>query len=98
MAIPTQFQTATPYLIVKDCKNFIAFMQALFDATIEEQHLREDDKNKVMHAELKTGNASIMCADCTDEWKIQPAGIFIYVDDADSSYKKAIQNQNNSLL
>ncbi|MFN8284758.1 MAG: hypothetical protein U0U67_16155 [Chitinophagales bacterium] len=91
MPIPTQYQTAVPYLIIKDCKSFIAFMQNLFGVEITEQHFRDEEKSVVMHAELKTGNATIMCAEATDEWQSQPAGIFIYVENADVSYAKALE-------
>ena len=90
MAIPTEFQTATPYLILNNCVKFIQMMQTLFQAAITEQHLREEDNTKIMHAELKIGNAVIMCADSNEMWNAQPAGIFIYVHNADVSYQKAL--------
>lgn len=90
MPIPTQHQTAVPYLIVQDCRQFIQFMQELFAVTVTELHYRDDSKTVVMHAELKTGNATIMCAEATETWAAQPAGIFIYVENADISYAKAI--------
>lgn len=91
MPIPTNLQTAVPYLILKDCKSFIVFMQNLFSAETTELHYRDEEKNIVMHAELKIGNAFIMCAEATEEFKTQTSGIFMYVDDADISYNKALE-------
>lgn len=90
MAIPTQYQTVTPYLILNNAKDFTLFMQTLFGAEITEIHFRDEEKKIIMHAELKIGNATVMCAETTDEWKTETAGLFIYVDDADTCYAKAL--------
>lgn len=91
MSIPTQYQTVTPYLIIKDALSFLQFMQELFGAEVTEKHFRDESETTVMHAELKIGNASIMCAEATDQWKTEPAGLFIYVENADASYAKALE-------
>lgn len=91
MAIPTQYQTVTPYLIINDATKFIDFMQTLFGAVITEKHYRDESETTIMHAELKIGNATIMCAEATEQWNTEPAGLFIYVDDADTSYTKALE-------
>ena len=91
MPIPTQYQTVTPYLIIKDALSFLQFMQELFGAEVTEKHFRDESETTVMHAELKIGNASIMCAEATDQWKTEPAGLFIYVENADASYAKALE-------
>ena len=49
-----------------------------------------DEENIIMHAEIKIGNSIIMFADSTAEYKPMNAGLFIYVEDADITYKKAI--------
>lgn len=36
MSIPTQYQTVTPYLIIKDALSFLQFMQELFGAEVTE--------------------------------------------------------------
>lgn len=91
MSVPTQYQTVTPYLIIKDALSFLQFMQELFGAEVTEKHFRDESETTVMHAELKIGNASIMCAEATDQWKTEPAGLFIYVENADASYAKALE-------
>jgi PhnB protein len=91
MSTPTQYQTVTPYLIIKDALSFLQFMQELFGAEVTEKHFRDESETTVMHAELKIGNASIMCAEATDQWKTEPAGLFVYVENADASYAKALE-------
>lgn len=91
MPIPTQYQTAVPYLILDNANTFLSFIQQLFDAKINELHHREGAEDLIMHAELQLGNSTIMCASATEQWNIQPAGIFIYVEHADATYHQAIQ-------
>ncbi|MEO8763314.1 MAG: VOC family protein [Ginsengibacter sp.] len=86
--IPENYQTVMPYLIVRDAASFIRFMQKVFDA--EESHKTMRDNNAIMHAELMVGGSTIMLADSTDKFKVRNAGLFIYVNDGDAVFKKAI--------
>ncbi len=90
MPTPTQHQTVIPYLNINDATSFLAFMQDLFGAEITEKHFRDENETVIMHAELKIGNTTIMCAETTEQWQTQPAGLFIYVDNADVAYAKAL--------
>jgi PhnB protein len=86
--IPENYQTVMPYLIVNGAEKFIEFMKQVFDA--EETHKTMRDKQTVMHAEIMIGGSTIMFADSTDMYGVRNAGMFIYVDDADAVYKKAL--------
>ena len=86
--IPDNYQAVMPYLIVKDAAQFIGFMQKVFDATETYKFMR--DENTIMHAEIMIGGSTIMLADSTGEINVSTAGLFIYVDDADETFKKAI--------
>ena len=90
LKIPENYQTVMPYLIVKDAAKFISFMQTVFDATETYKAMR--DENIIMHAEIMIGGSTIMFADSTDTYGARNAGMFIYVDDADATFKKAIEN------
>ena len=46
----------------------------------------------VMHAEIMIGGSTIMFADSTDKFAVRNAGLFIYVNDANETFKKAIDN------
>ena len=63
-------------------------MTEVFNAEISYKAMR--DEKTIMHAELKIGDSKIMFADANDQWKTQPAGLFIYVDEADAIYDKAL--------
>ena len=88
--IPGNYQTVMPYLIVKDAAKFISFMQTVFNATETYKAMR--DENTIMHAEIMIGGSTIMFADSTETYGARNAGMFIYVDDADETFKKAIDN------
>ena len=89
MPIPTQYQTVIPYLIINNALDFLDFMQNLFDAEIVSKHMHKE--TTLMHAELKVGNATIMCGAASAEWQPLNSSLFIYVDDADASYAKALE-------
>lgn len=43
-----------------------------------------------MHGELRIGDSVIMFADATGEFAPRPSGIFIYVENLDETYQKAL--------
>ncbi len=88
--IPEGYQQVMPYLIVKDAAAFLEFTQKVFGA--EEKYKAMRDENLIMHAEICIGDSVIMFADATEQFKQQSAGMFIYVDDCDTVYQKAIAN------
>jgi uncharacterized glyoxalase superfamily protein PhnB len=88
MKIPTQYNRVMPYMIIPNAAGFINFMKEVFGA--EEQIIVPRSEGVIMHGELRIGDAVIMFADVTPEFASRPAGIFIYVDNVQDTYKKAI--------
>jgi len=88
--IPANYQTVMPYLIINDAIKFIAFTKSVFGA--EETHNSMRDATIIMHGEIMIGESTIMFADATEKYSARPAGLFVYVDSADETYKKAIDN------
>ena len=86
--VPDNYPTVSPYLIIKNASAFIHFVQNVFNAELLNKHMR--DENIIMHAEIKIGNSTIMVADSTIEYAPGNAGFFVYVEDADVTYNKAI--------
>ena len=84
-----RYNIVMPYLIVPNAAKFIDFMKAVFNATEIYRGMR--DENIIMHAEVKVGDSIIMLADANDQWKAQNAGMFICVDDADTTFNKAVE-------
>ncbi len=86
--IPANYLTVMPYLILENAVKFISFTEKVFGAKETYKIMR--DPVTVMHAEIMIGECTIMFADTSDKYKPQPAALFIYVDNADERYKKAI--------
>jgi uncharacterized glyoxalase superfamily protein PhnB len=89
MKIPDGYNQVMPYLIVPDAARFMDFLAAVFSATEKMRVMR--DERFIMHAEARIGESVIMFADATDKFAPRPAGMFVYVEDADRAYNRAIE-------
>ena len=87
---PEGYHTIIPYLIVPEATRFIQFMKNVFDAELINQHMR--DETIIMHGEIKVGDSIIMFADSTPQYAPMPAPFFIYVENADAAYQRALAN------
>ncbi|HEY2583132.1 MAG TPA: VOC family protein [Mucilaginibacter sp.] len=88
--IPEGYPRVMPYLIVENAAGFLDFTQKVLGAEVKFKEMR--DEKLIMHAEVSFGDSVIMFADATEQHKPQSAGLFIYVDDCDAVYKKALEN------
>ena len=87
--IPPSYHTVMPYLILSNAGKFISFAEKVFDAKETYKVMR--DPSTIMHGEIMIGDSTIMFADATETYRPQPAALFIYVDNADERYRKAIE-------
>ncbi|WP_139377332.1 VOC family protein [Daejeonella lutea] len=87
---PKNHQRLMPYLVMKDADRFIRFMQDVFGAK-EKMNYKPDGKI-IAHAELSIGESVIMFSGDTTQLEPCTIGGFIYVADADETYKKAIDS------
>ena len=88
-SIPDGYHTVTPYLIVPGVARLIDFLKQGFGAKEIERMATPD--GRIMHAEIKIGDSIIMMGEPTDEFKPIPASIYLYVDDTDAAYRRALQ-------
>jgi PhnB protein len=88
--IPANYQIVMPYLILKDAEKFLDFAKNVLGATETYKVMR--DEHTIMHAEIMIGESTIMLADSTNAYDPQTAGLFIYVDNADDTYKRSIES------
>jgi PhnB protein len=92
MNIPAGHQQVMPYLILDNAADFEKFTSTVFNAVPLSRHLR-DEEETIMHAEIAIGSCTIMYAQAFGQWTVQTANLFIYVDNADASLEKALQNR-----
>ncbi|MFB9843746.1 VOC family protein [Mucilaginibacter ginsenosidivorans] len=88
--IPEGYQQIMPYLIVENAAEFFSFMKSVFGAREKYKNMRTE--TLIRHAELKIGDSVIMFADATEDFNPQNAGMFVYVDDCDKVYEKALSH------
>jgi uncharacterized glyoxalase superfamily protein PhnB len=88
MKIPENNQTVMPYLILENAAGFILFTQKVFGA--REIFKTMLDENIIRHAEIMIGDSTIMFADANEQYKPSTAALFVYVENADKTFAKAI--------
>jgi PhnB protein len=93
--IPDGYHTVTPYLTLDNPEAAMDFLKQAFDA--QETYAMRDDKGQVQHAEIKVGNSMLMLGRARDQWKSRPGNFYIYVEDVDAVYKRAIAAGATSL-
>jgi PhnB protein len=94
-AIPPGYHSVTPYLVVRDGARAIDFYKQSFGAS-EISRMGTPD-GKIAHAELKIGDSMIMLSDemmgnkSPQSLGGSPVSLFLYVEDVDSVFNKAVQ-------
>jgi len=78
----------TPYLIVRDARALIEFMERAFGGAVV--HRQDTPDGAVRHAEVQIGDSRIMLADAKEGWPPMPAMVHLYVDDVDAVYRRAL--------
>ena len=88
LPIPAGFHTVTPYLAVPDAQALIDFVVKVFDAK-EREVIRRPD-GQIRHAEVQIGDSIIMLGRTSSTFGTATATLYVYVDDADARYQKAL--------
>jgi uncharacterized glyoxalase superfamily protein PhnB len=89
MDLPQGHQTVMPYLIMDSADEFIDFTKNVFNA-IEKMRVPSPEGG-IMHAEIMIGTSTLMFAGATSQFEPDTANLFIYVDDVDSTYQRALK-------
>lgn len=98
MKIPSSNQAVMPYLILKGAAKFIDFTKTVFGAVSLPKNLHMRDEHTIQHGEIMIEDSTIMFADSTKEFKSSPSGLFVYVENADKTYKKALEAGGKSVM
>jgi PhnB protein len=88
--IPEGYHTVTPYILVQGADKLIEFIKKAFDAKETERYSMPD--GSIGHAEVRIGDSVLMVSDAQgEEYKPMAAGIHLYVEDCDVTYKHALE-------
>lgn len=85
---PAGYHTVTPYLAVPDAQALVDFVVKVFDAK-ERDVIRQPD-GRIRHAEVQIGDSIIMLGSTSSTFGTATATLYVYVDDADARYQKAL--------
>jgi uncharacterized glyoxalase superfamily protein PhnB len=83
---PDGYNNVMPYLVVEDVGVLIDFLKQTFDA--EEIMRVENDRGT--HAEVRIGDSVVMMGSTTGSPNVSSALIYVYVDDTDATFERAI--------
>jgi PhnB protein len=94
-AVPEGLQTVTPYLVVDNAANLIEFIKNAFDGELT--FITKGDDNRIMHATVTIGTSTIMISDTMEGMEAHTAMLYLYLEDSDAVFKKAIQAKASSV-
>ena len=87
---PEGYSSISPYLIVNGAASTIEFLEKVFGA--EELRRFSSESGGVLHAELRIDDSIVMLADENPpEWPAIPASVYVYVQDVDATYRRALE-------
>lgn len=86
--IPEGYHTITPCLIVEGANKLIEFVENTFEGKVSTK--MQNDNGIIAHAELKIGDSMLMLAEATEEWKATKTLLYLYVENADATFQKAL--------
>ena len=86
--IPKGYQTVTPYLCVKKAEQLLEFVKEAFGAT---ETFRTTGSAGGLHAEVRIGSSMVMIGGMESLEHESPATIYMYVEDVDSLYDRAVK-------
>jgi len=89
LSIPAGYQMVMPYLILPDPEAFLHFSKEVLGAT--ERMIQRGENGSFGHAEIAVGESVIMFSGSQRGWEANPAGMFVYVADADAAFAKALE-------
>jgi len=95
-AIPEGYHSVTPYLVLRQASDAIEFYKKAFGAA--EIFRMPGPGGAIAHAEIRIGDSQIMMCEENPAMGAQspqtlggsPANLFLYVEDVDAAYKRAV--------
>lgn len=89
------YQAVNPFLFVDGAQRLIDFLGEAFGAVETERITRPD--GAIGHAELRIGESVIMLSDATVELPAGRCAHYVYVDDVDRVYERALAAGGSAL-
>ena len=87
--VPERYHSVTPYLVVQGVPKLLEFLKQTFNSTELERVPRPD--GTISHAEVRIGDSVVMMGEANAQSKAMPTMLYVYVEDVDAVYKRALQ-------
>lgn len=88
-SLPADTPAVAPYLVVEDPAGLIGFLTDVFGAR-EVMRVHRPD-GSIMHAEVRIRDSAVMMGGANKDFPASTAGLHVYVEDADATYRKALE-------
>jgi uncharacterized glyoxalase superfamily protein PhnB len=95
-AIPEGHHSVTPYLVVRGVARLIDFLKQAFEAEEINRTARPD--GGIGHAEVRIGDSMVMMGEPAGDFQAMPAMLYLYVEDVDRVYRRALSAGATSLM
>jgi PhnB protein len=95
--IPNGHQAVMPYLMLDGAKKFSDFVTKVLNGKITSIQ-KQENEDRIMHSEVEINGSTIMFCDSNEKWPASPANLFLYVSNADDTYKSALENGATSVM
>lgn len=86
--MPEGFHTVTPFLVVKNAQGLLDFITKAFDGAVE--FVMKLDDGTISHSTVRIGDSKLMIADKMKDTQVIKAMLYLYLDDVDSIYERAL--------
>ena len=94
-SLPDGYHNVTPYLVIADAEKVLDFTIKAFGA--KETVRMPGPDGKIAHAEVKIGDSMVMLGSGGPSRLLMPGMVYLYVEDTDATYKKAVAAGARSL-
>ena len=85
---PPGFATVTPYIFADDAQAYVRFLIEGLGGQETVRTMRPD--GKIANAQVAIGTATVMVSEASERFPATRASYYLYVDDADASFARAI--------
>jgi PhnB protein len=94
--IPAGYHSITPFISVEGAADLIEFLKTVFAAEEDERIVMPD--GAIGHAEVVIGDSRLMLCDVKGDCGPRPASLYLYLEDMDSAYRRALEAGATSTL
>jgi PhnB protein len=88
--LPDGYHSVNPYIVVEGVEGMIEFLTDVFGGLEQgEREIRAD--GSIGHADVRIGDSLVMLSEATAEYPSRPCVHFVYLDDVDAAFQKALR-------